>query len=464
MAVPVFEVTSMPFARTFDRRDFLHAATTAAVAAVVPGLKAAETRRPKVAAVVTEFTYRSHAHCILENFLQPYYFDGRVTDPGCDVVALYVDQFPAKRDMARDVSKVYKIPIYPTIVGALCLGGTALGVDAVLTIGEHGTYPTNAKGQHEYPRKRFFDEIASVVRQSGRPVPVFNDKHLSYRWDWAKAMHDTARELKMPFMAGSSVPLAERVPPLEIPAGAKITEAVATHGGPLDSYDFHCYEVLQSMVENRAGGETGVASVQFLGPDALRKAADCGDWSAEILQAAFDAEPREKKTLDEFWKTQPWGLLVRYRDGLRGMCVKVSGDGTRWHFGCRVAGEPKPLATTFHVGPWRNRCLFKALAHAIQAHFRDGKPPYPIERTLLTTGLVQAGVESHATGDKPHETPYLGFAYSAVDDRGFRETGASWKIITDATPEPLGIDRLGKAVPPMAPPGSEGGYNPIRKK
>ena len=96
-----------------------------------------------------------------------------------------------------------------------------LAVDAVVSIGEHGTYPTNAKGQHEYPRKRFFDEIAAVVRSAGRPVPVFNDKHLSYRWDWAKSMYDTARDLKMPLMAGSSVPLAQRVPALEIAGRGK---------------------------------------------------------------------------------------------------------------------------------------------------------------------------------------------------------------------------------------------------
>src|SRR5439155_22621461 len=141
---------------------------------------------------------------------------------------------------------------------ALCLGGKELAVDAVLSIGEHGTYPTNAKGQHEYPRKRFFDEITAVFRRGGRAVPVFNDKHLSYRWDWAKAMYDTARELKLPLMAGSSVQLAQRVPPLELPAGARITEAITTHGGSLDSYDFHAYEVLQSLVEARSGGETGV--------------------------------------------------------------------------------------------------------------------------------------------------------------------------------------------------------------
>jgi hypothetical protein len=267
-------------------------------------------------------------------------------------------------------------------------------------------------------------------------------------------------------MAGSSVPLAQRVPELEIPAGAKITEAVSTHGGPLDSYDFHGLEVLQSMVENRAGGETGVASVQYLATDALRKSADAGDWSPDLLQAAWDVEPgrKEKTTLEKFWKTQPWGLLVRYRDGLRGMCVKVSGDGTRWHFGCRVAGESKPLVTNYYVGPWRNRCLFKALAHAIQTHFREGKAPYPIERTLLTTGLVEAGVESHAAGDKRYETPHLNIKYNPTDWRAMRELGASWKIITDDVDEPKGFDRLGKAAPPIAPPGSEGGFNPIRKK
>src|SRR5205823_8227909 len=121
------------------------------------------------------------------------------------------------------------------IAEALCRGGKELAVDAVLCIGEHGNYPVTDKGQVQYPRKRFFDEVVKVFRQSGRVVPVFNDKHLSYRWDWAKEMYDTARELKIPFMAGSSVPLAQRIPPLELPPGAKIKEAVSIHAGGLDS-------------------------------------------------------------------------------------------------------------------------------------------------------------------------------------------------------------------------------------
>ena len=209
-------------------------------------------KRLKVAAVITAFTYRSHGHVILENFVAPYLFNGKWISPGMDVVSLYADQFP-DGEIGRAFAAKYKIPIYQTINEALCLGGDKLAVDAVLSIGEHGEYPVNAKGQHEYPRKRFFDEIVAVFRRSGKAVPVFSDKHLSYRWDWAKEMYDTAREMKCPLMAGSSVPLAQRRPPLELPKGAKITEAVSIHGGGVESYDFHGLEVLQSMIEARHG-------------------------------------------------------------------------------------------------------------------------------------------------------------------------------------------------------------------
>src|SRR5262249_31160638 len=156
-------------------------------------------------------------------------------------------------------------------------------------IGEHGRYPVNQLGQVEYPRKRFFDAAVAVLRRSGRFVPLFNDKHLSYRWDWAKEMVETARRLGIPLMAGSSVPLAQRRPPLELPPGAAISEAVAVHGGPVESYDFHALEVLQSLVEFRRGGETGISSVEFLQGEALWRAAAEGRWSLGLAEAALAA-------------------------------------------------------------------------------------------------------------------------------------------------------------------------------
>ena len=112
-----------------------------------------------VAAIVTCFRPLSHAHVILENFLEPYLFNGKLTDPGVDVVSFFVDQTP-ENDMSQDVARQYRIPIFKTIEEALCLGGKELAVDAVLLIGEHGDYPTNKLGQRMYPRKQFFDRIA----------------------------------------------------------------------------------------------------------------------------------------------------------------------------------------------------------------------------------------------------------------------------------------------------------------
>ena len=422
---------------------------------VSPKAFGAEKRPLKIAAVLTEFTYRSHAHVLLENFLEPYLFNGKLTSSGMEVVSFYVDQF-AERDMAREVAARYGIKIYPTIPGALCLGGEQLAVDGVLSIGEHGKYPINEKGQQEYPRKRFFDEIVSVFRRSGRVAPVYNDKHLSYRWDWAKEMYDTARSLKIPFMAGSSVPLAQRRPPMEIPRGARITEAVSIHSGPVESYDFHGLEVLQAMVEFRHSAERGVSQVQFLQGDALWKTASDGLWSPELAQAALATDVpvpnasapdliRPPRNSDSVAPFVHHGILVRYRDGLRAIVLGVgTGGGIKWHFGCRIAGEPNPRLTSFYVGPWQNRNLFKALAHAIQAHFRERRAPYPVERTLLTTGALAAAMDSRFQGGRLVNTPHLAIRYKARDFRPMREMGETWRILTEDIPQPPGINPLGR--------------------
>ncbi len=101
-----------------------------------------------------------------------------------------------------------------------------------------------------------------VFRASGRSVPVFSDKHLSWNWDWAKEMYDTSRAMGFPFMAGSSLPVTWRTPSVEMPLGARISEALCVCYGGVDSYDFHGLETIQCMVERRRGGETGVEWVQ----------------------------------------------------------------------------------------------------------------------------------------------------------------------------------------------------------
>src|SRR5204863_5506423 len=127
----------------------------------------------------------------------------------------------------------------------------------------------------------------------------------------------TAAKLGIPFMAGSSVPLAQRIPPFALPADAAVTEAVSVHGGGVESYDFHALEVLQSIVEFRKGGETGVGSVEFLTGDALWKAAENGRWSLPLAEAAMEAEfgkkPSTLKRVEGEKDDEPHGILLTYK-------------------------------------------------------------------------------------------------------------------------------------------------------
>jgi hypothetical protein len=434
---------------TISRRQFLKTATAAIAAA--PGLTASAVaaaqpvKRPRVAALYTVFRFRSHAHNNLENFLTPYLFNGKRLESPCEIVSFYADQRAPTGDTTEEVAKRFKIPVYKTIAEALTLGGKQPAVDAVLSIGEHGDYPTNKLGQVEYPRKRFFDEITAVTQKAARPVPIFNDKHLSYRWDWARAMFDFCEKHKIPFMAGSSVPLATRRPELEIPPGSAFEEAVSIHGGGFESYDFHGLEVLQSLVEFRKGGETGVATVEFLAGDALLQAGKKGRWSLPLAEAALAAEFGKKlgdwqKALPGEKPAEPHGLLITYRDGFRATVLKLGQSSVRWNFAAKLAKDDRLYATRFHVGPWGNRCLFMALSHAIQDHFVNHRAPYSVERTLLTTGMVEAAVRSRADRAVV-KTPHLDIAYKPRDFGAFHERGASWKIL-EGQAEPKGLGCL----------------------
>ncbi len=427
---------------SISRRGFLE---SSALAGLGPGfclgkndpLSTAAT--PEVAVIMTAMTYRSHAHVIMENFVQPYMFNGQKTEPGVNVVAMYVDQFPAG-DMARGIARKYGIPIYDTIQKACSLGGAELKVDAVLSIGEHGDYPFDELGRHQYPRKRFFDEILKCVKKSGRGIPIFNDKHLSFRWDWSKEMFDQSMENVCPLMAGSSVPLAQRIPNLELSPGCEIVEAISIHGGGVESYDFHGLEVLQSMIESRKGGETGVARLQFLDSNAVLEKMEKGEISREIFDKAMRAVDSEANlSFEEIIKTSH-GIHLEYKDGLMATCLSIKQiKGNNWAFGCSLKDDSAIKACRFYVGPWNNRNLFKALSHSIQTHFKNRSSPYSIERTLLTTGMVNFAMDSKFAGGKILPTPQLEIAYLPKEFRSMREMGSTWKILTEETPQPKGF-------------------------
>jgi hypothetical protein len=401
--------------RGLSRRRFLH---SAAAAALPPG------KKPTVAAIVTEYRPLSHADVIVGRLLEGYAPDGVRTAPRTQVVSMYTDQI-AKKDMSRDLAAKHGFRIYPTIREALTLGGNKLAVDAVLFVGEHGNYPYNDRGQHLYPRYELFEQIIQVIRESGRPVPVFCDKHLSYSWEKARRMYDWTRELKIPFMAGSSIPVTVRAPELEFPLGTRIEHAVGVGYGELDAYGFHTLEGLQCMVERRRGAESGVAAVEWIEGDAVwRWREGEGRWSAPLLDAALANAPANVKPgSPEQNARKPVVFLLDYKDGFRAACYMLDGHVSGFLFAARIEGQPRPVATRFTDDMKTTRLLphFDGLAHVIEELFVTRKPLYPVERTLLTTSALSLLFESRAQG-KRVATPQLSIAYRAPAHAYFERT------------------------------------------
>src|SRR5436190_4947244 len=269
--------------RKISRRDLLAGAASA------PLLAGAQSRpaRPKLAAITTTYFKYSHTQHIVDRFLDGYGWNGTHHHPPMDLVSLYVDQVGAT-DLSRErAARHPAMKIYPTIAEALTLGGSKLAVDGVVLVGEHGRYPRNEKHQTKYPRYEFFKQIVKVFDDSGRSVPVFNDKHLSWNWDWAKEMYDTSRRMGFPLMAGSSLAVTWRTPSIEMPLGSRVREAMCVCYGGVDSYDFHGLETLQCIVERRRGGETGVKWVQGYRGERFWKALREGVWPHELMESAL---------------------------------------------------------------------------------------------------------------------------------------------------------------------------------
>lgn len=393
----------------WSRRSFLAAAGLAPLARRAW----AQDARPKVAAIVTEFRHRSHADVICTRILDGYYPNGVRQEPRTRIVSMWTDQVNPD-DMSRGLAYRNRYKVYGSIEQALTLGTGDLAVDAVLLIGEHGNYKENERGQKMYPRHRLMKDIVEVFRETGIVVPLFSDKHLSYSWDLAKEMYDWTRELDIPFMAGSSIPVTVRTPDLEIPYGAKIAHAVQTGYGALDAYGFHTLEALQCMVERRAGGETGVASVELMEGEAVWRWRDgAGRWSRLLLDKALSRNPRLPAGRMEERCKDPALFLLKYRDGLEA-CAYMLNDYVRgWDFAAEVGGGV--VSTHFGQVPERRDLPhFDGLTWCIEELFVTGKPVYPVERTLLTTGALALAFESREK-KQPIETPHLAIRYRAPE-------------------------------------------------
>ncbi len=404
-----------------DRRSFLASGAGACLWAVQG--RAAQPRR--IGAVITEYRENSHADVIIGKYLEGYNQDGKPPGPRSKIVSMYTAQVP-DNDMSRDKAKKHGVPIFRTIYETLTLGTRKLAVDGVLLIGEHGDYPLNDRGQKLYPRFELFIEIADVFRQTSQSVPVFNDKHLSYSWIKAKRMVEISEELRFPMMAGSSVPVSHRDPEIDLPWGATVKRAAAVAYGGKEAYAFHMLESLQSMVERRRGGETGVASVECLDNDAVWTYLDRTPWARRLMESAVSrSKSRQAGELKDIVK-QPTAYLVHYRDGLEAATFMLNGAVRDFTVAVDVEGRSEPVSTLMWLEGGKPYRHFACLSKQIEKMFESGQPTYPVQRTLLVSGVLDFCMESRFQGYKKLETSELAVRYQSPGESNFCKGPPPW--------------------------------------
>jgi hypothetical protein len=387
--------------------------------------------RKRIAIITTIWRYLSHAQHMGDRFLVGYPWEGKWHRPAMDVVALYVDQTPSG-DQSTERAASFGFKVYPTIALALRCGGSKLAVDGVLIIGEHGSYPRNEKGQVLYPRYEFFCSAARVFEEDGRAVPVFNDKHLSYSFAKAQEMVATSVRLKFPLLAGSSLPVTWRLPPIELPLGCTIDDALMVGYGGSDPMDFHALEAMQCMLERRKGGETGVKRVHMISGESVWKAGAQGLWPQSLLEAALsrsdslqglsitDGRPQNLAASSELQRLarHPAAYLIEYTDGTKATLLMLNGVVADYTFAARIQGSPKVLSTQFLLPPVPNVAYSACLIHKVEEMIETGRAPYPVERTLLVSGMLESCLDSKLQG-RALETPHLQVSYQPPRESQF---------------------------------------------
>lgn len=367
---------------------------------------------PRMAGLATVYYPNAHADMFLSRMLTGYTLDGQGEFPPWKLASLHVEQFP-DNDMSRKLAAAHGVPMFAMPRQALTLGGDKLAVDGVFLICEHGKYPESDTGQFLYPKRAMFAQIVAEFERSGRVVPVFLDKHLADNWRDAKWIYDEAQRLKIPLMAGSSLPVLWRYPPRDVQRDAALREVLVLSYHRLDSYGFHALEIGQALAERRRGGETGVKSVRTLKDDAVWRAIDEGVVDAKLLElATAQAKDRpicKDKKLSELIK-HPHLFVIDYRDGLRVNVLTLDQLYIDWTAAWSYT-DGRRDAAVFWTQEARPFMHFTYLMKPLEPFFRDGTRPWPVQRTLLTTGLLDALLVSNRDGGRVVDTPHLNIEY-----------------------------------------------------
>lgn len=386
-------------------------ALTMILGSPAPGTPGAPSQK-RIAFLIDSWYPWSHADVIGTRFLEGYRMGERVYQSPLTVGSVYADT-ASSRDRARGLAARHGFRIAGSVAEALLddpqSSRPRLAVDGVL-IATREDLPESGQQQSPVRRLQIIRDVLRLMEQTGTKVPIFVDKMLASSWPDSQAIVAEAARRSVPLMAGSVLPFT----PLDQPLRAgRVEVGVVAASTPYWAFAFHAAELLQGFMEQRGPRESGISSVRDVG-SAYASLPDRDRWGGRVFDALLASARTRRARGGAGSPTNV--LLIQYADGARAVLALVPevfddsefllgahyGDGTTGTGGLVLRGQPYD-----HFG---------YLVHALIEFYTTGRAPVPVERTLLTTGLVVFGQQARGTGS-PVSTPALAVSYQAPRGR-----------------------------------------------
>jgi len=219
-----------------------------------------------------------------------------------------------------------------------------------------------------------------------------------------------------------------RIPSIEIPLSTPLEESVCVGYGSIESYDIHGLETAQCMSERRAGGEVGVKSARLVrGPNVWRILEE-HDTIRRLFHAAlarsftcrgsanYPSLPVDLEWLKKNHRN-PVAYFFEHLDGFRTSLFLLNGILSDFNYAGLVRGSGEIFSCQMYLpmppGLSTVADFFNPLMNNIERMVLEQAAPYPIERTLLTSGMLIFALESLYRGQVIVDTPELKLPYRA---------------------------------------------------
>jgi hypothetical protein len=360
----------------------------------------------KIAFLVEDFALQTPAQQLLDRFLIGFPRDGEFYRPeGCQI-AVYLRDGAGNAEIDRRVKEF-------GLRREQSIAATVAQADGLVIVPKTSSAAPDTE----------LVEIA--LRGVPRGCACFVYGGLSWTLSEAKKLANVASTQKLSLIAGTTLPVTWRLPEVDVAAGARLKEALIVVQGASPAAELDGLEGLLPVIQRRRGGESGVRRIRLLEGTDLWQAGHDGVWSWALLASALSRSDspqgdsvKDGRTQDlvglglvQTLARQPRGWVMEHFDGLRSTVLVLDGVVADYNFAVQTRDGPV-ISAQIYRPPAPAQHHFSRLAEVIESFFVRGKQPWPIERNVLISGLLESFGKNSANGGSPLETPALRISYS----------------------------------------------------